>query len=83
MREDRRRRYDDGFRAWERPFASLSRRRAFPMPVDPWTRGPVDPWSRAPDGACRRCAPQRPATRRIIDSDIVRTIIIPLEVAHG
>ncbi|TCF95092.1 hypothetical protein MCC10120_1128 [Bifidobacterium longum subsp. longum] len=52
-------------------------------PVDPWTRGPVDPWSRAPDGACRRCAPQRPATRRIIDSDIVRTIIIPLEVAHG
>ena len=64
------------------------------MPVDPWTRGPVDPWIRgavlpmgpvdgAPDGACRRCAPQRPATRRIIDSDIVRTIIIPLEVAHG
>ncbi|AUD81300.1 Hypothetical protein NRBB51_1211 [Bifidobacterium breve] len=46
MREDRRRRYDDGFRAWERPFASLSRRRAFPMPVDPWSRGPVDPWTR-------------------------------------
>lgn len=53
------------------------------MPVNPWTRGTVDPWSRAPDGACIRCAPQRPATRRIIDSDIVRTIIIPLEVAHG
>ena len=52
-------------------------------PVNPWNRGTVDPWSRAPDGACRRCAPQRPATRRIIDSDIVRTIIIPLEVAHG
>lgn len=56
------------------------------MPVDPWIRGavlPMGPVDGAPDGACRRCAPQRPATRRIIDSDIVRTIIIPLEVAHG
>lgn len=47
-------------------------------PVDPWTRGAVLPMGPV-DGA----PPQRPATRRIIDSDIVRTIIIPLEVAHG
>ena len=69
-----------------RPFASLSPGEGpfpCPEPVNPWNRGAADPWNRAPDGACRRCAPQRPATRRIIDSDIVRTIIIPLEVAHG
>ena len=46
-----------------------------------WSQGALDGLTGVPHDSDRE--PQRPATRRIIDSDIVRTIIIPLEVAHG